>query len=79
MSKLQTLEQACVPLSAPDHMHHARARRYWENESADKAAFCGVTALAYLAAFALAGGYRLVAFDSDYLRFDGLNLPQLAV
>ncbi len=31
---------------------------------------------AYLAAFALAGGYRLVSFDRDFLRFRpyGLNL-----
>ncbi|MFN3178663.1 MAG: TA system VapC family ribonuclease toxin [Thermus sp.] len=29
---------------------------------------------AYLAAFALAGGYRLVTFDRDFLRFPGLNL-----
>lgn len=29
---------------------------------------------AYLAAFALAGGYRLVTFDQGFLRFPGLNL-----
>ena len=33
---------------------------------------------AYLAAFALAGGHRLVAFDSDFQRFTGLNFLHLA-
>ena len=130
-----------VPLSAPDHVHHARARRYWESESSGKVAFCRVTVLAllrhlsnprimghavqsgseawqayenwlslreiallaepealdkhlkhlshslelgptlwtdaYLAAFALAGGFRLVAFDSDFHRFPGLNFLHL--
>jgi uncharacterized protein len=37
-----------VPLSAPDHVHHLRARRYWESESADNLAFCRVTGLALL-------------------------------
>jgi toxin-antitoxin system PIN domain toxin len=29
---------------------------------------------AYLAAFALGAGYRLVSFDGDFTRFDGLEL-----
>lgn len=33
---------------------------------------------AYLAAFAMAGGLRLVTFDRDFRRFDGLNLLQLS-
>jgi len=37
-----------IPLSAPDHVHHARARRYWNEEAADELAFCRVTALALL-------------------------------
>ena len=37
-----------VPLSAPDHVHHARARRYWDEEAAGELAFCRVTALALL-------------------------------
>ena len=37
-----------VPLSAPDHVHHARARRYWDEEAAGDLAFCRVTALALL-------------------------------
>jgi uncharacterized protein len=37
-----------VPLCAPDHTHHKRARRYWEIEAAEKVAFCRVTALALL-------------------------------
>lgn len=37
-----------VPLSAPDHEHHPRARRYWQSESGDQLAFCRVTALALL-------------------------------
>jgi uncharacterized protein len=37
-----------LPLSAPDHVHHARARRYWDEEAADELAFCRVTALALL-------------------------------
>jgi predicted nucleic acid-binding protein len=32
---------------------------------------------AYLAAFAKAGGLRLVSFDGDFSRFDGLDLLQL--
>ncbi len=130
-----------VPLCAPDHVHHERARRYWETEAAPRIAFCRVTALAllrhltnprimqhavqtsaaawdtyehwlalpeiaflsdppqlhdrlrqlsqsvnlgpalwtdaYLAAFAMAGGYRLVAFDADFRRFPGLDLLHL--
>ena len=37
-----------VPLSAADHVHHTRARRYWDEEAADALAFCRVTALALL-------------------------------
>jgi len=37
-----------LPLSAPDHPHHSRARRYWFEESADQVVFCRVTALALL-------------------------------
>jgi uncharacterized protein len=33
---------------------------------------------AYLAAFAVGGGLRLVSFDRDFARFDGLDLLQLA-
>ena len=32
---------------------------------------------AYLAAFALAGGFRMVAFDSDFDRFQGLHFLHL--
>jgi uncharacterized protein len=32
---------------------------------------------AYLAAFAQAGGMRLVSFDGDFTRFDGLDLLRL--
>jgi predicted nucleic acid-binding protein len=32
---------------------------------------------AYLAAFAIAGGHRLVAFDQGFRRFAGLDLLQL--
>ncbi len=37
-----------LPLSAPDHVHHRRALRYWEDESADRLAFCRITALGLL-------------------------------
>lgn len=37
-----------VPLCAPDHVHHRRARRYWDEEAADELALCRVTALALL-------------------------------
>ena len=131
-----------LPLSAPDHVHHARARQYWDVESADTLAFCRVTALAllrlltnprvlgdavldgavawealetwlatprvtylpesagldqvlggwaseidirgghwtdaYLAAFAVSSGSRLVTFDTDFGRFGGLPLLHLA-
>jgi predicted nucleic acid-binding protein len=33
---------------------------------------------AYLAAFAIAGGFRLVSFDADFRRFSGLELLQIA-
>ena len=35
-------------LSAPEHVHYPRARRYWDEESASELAFCRVTALALL-------------------------------
>jgi len=130
-----------LPLSAPDHVHYARARRYWEDEAADELAFCRVTALAllrlltnprilgeavldgegawhaletwlhvprvallgepagldhflgqwagqlnlragrwtdaYLAAFARASDSRLVAFDSDFERYSGVEFLHL--
>jgi toxin-antitoxin system PIN domain toxin len=37
-----------IALSAPDHVHHARARRYWDDESVDEIVFCRLTALALL-------------------------------
>ncbi len=37
-----------LPLSAPEHAHYHRARRYWDVESARELAFCRVTALALL-------------------------------
>lgn len=37
-----------LPLSAPDHEHHDRARRYWVEEAVEEFAFCRVTALALL-------------------------------
>ncbi len=37
-----------IPLSAPEHVHYPRARRYWDEESASELAFCRVTALALL-------------------------------
>lgn len=130
-----------LPLSAPDHVHHERALRYWYEEASEKLAFCRVTALAllrhltnrrimgtaaldgasawqalrrwlqvpgvelvreppgvdewldrwsrardivgghwtdaYLAAFAAAGGYRLVAFDGDFGRYPGVPFLHL--
>ncbi len=130
-----------LPLSAPDHVHYARARRYWDDEAASELAFCRVTALellrhltnprilgnaalggdaawralrtwlalpqitflsepagldellgqwarqldlrgtrwsdAYLAAFAAASGCRLVAFDSDFKVYPGVEFLYL--
>lgn len=130
-----------LPLSAPDHVHHSRALRYWEEESADELAFCRVTALAllrhltnprilgdaalggaaawqalatwlavprvsllreppgvdellahwgpaldtrggawtdaYLAAFSVASGCRLVAFNGDFYRYPGVEFLHL--
>ncbi|HWP62869.1 MAG TPA: TA system VapC family ribonuclease toxin [Candidatus Binatia bacterium] len=37
-----------LPLSVPDHVHHERARQYWDREAADEVMFCRVTALAFL-------------------------------
>jgi toxin-antitoxin system PIN domain toxin len=130
-----------IPLSAPDHVHHPRALRYWQEEATDELAFCRITALAllrhltnprvlgeaalsgaaawealetwlavprvtwlqeppgvneflrgwssgldplggewtdaYLAAFAAAAGCRLVAFDSDFARYAGVEFLHL--
>lgn len=132
-----------LPLSAPDHVHHRRALKYWEQEAAQELAFCRVTALAllrhltnprilgpaaldgaaawralatwlavpgirlleepaglddwlgrwsaeldvrggqwtdaYLAAFAVASGCRLVAFDDDFRRYRGVDFLHLRV
>ena len=37
-----------LPLSVPDHVHHRRARRYWDEQRAGQAAFCRMTKLALL-------------------------------
>jgi uncharacterized protein len=37
-----------LPLSVPDHVHHARALRYWQEEASDEMAFCRITALALI-------------------------------
>ena len=130
-----------LPLSAPEHVHYPRARRYWDEESASELAFCRVTALAllrhltnakilgeaaldggaawqaletwlavpqitllaeppgldellaqwaekldlrtaqwtdaYLAAFAMASGARLVAFDGGFRRYPGIEFLHL--
>ena len=132
-----------LPLSAPEHVHHLRARRYWDEEAASELAFCRITVLgllrhltngkilgkaaldggaawhaletwlqvpqitllkeprgldellaqwaskldlrkgewtdAYLAAFALASGCRLIAFDSDFHRYPGIDFLHLKV
>lgn len=131
-----------LPLSAPDHVHHPLARRFWDQEASDRLVLCRVSSLgflrlltnrsvmgdstlagaaawaalqawrssprvatmaepagldevlgawaesadiraghwtdAYLAAFALAGGCRLVTFDGDFRRFPGLTWLRLA-
>ena len=131
-----------LAFSIADHVHHERARRYWDTESAETVAFCRITALgflrlstnakvmagspmtvteawlayialrrapeielvpepsrceilleqialdtdlpprmwtdAYLAAFAISGGMRLVSFDADFARFDALDLLLLS-
>jgi uncharacterized protein len=130
-----------LPLSAPDHVHYARARHYWDHEARQELAFCRMTALAllrhltndrilgeaaldgaaawqalrtwmavprisllsepagldelleqwagqldlrggrwtdaYLAAFAVASGGRLVAFDGDFLDYPGVEFLHL--
>lgn len=130
-----------VALVATDHVHHERALRYWQEESAETVAFCRITALAflrlvtnahvmqhavltsgeawalwqewlrlpevsflnepvgmdeqlgqfsrvmsirprlwtdaYLAAFAIAGGHRIVTFDEDFRKFVRLDLLRL--
>jgi toxin-antitoxin system PIN domain toxin len=130
-----------LPLSAPDHVHYSRARRYWDDEAADELVFCRITAMAllrhltsprilgeaaldggaawraletwlalpqisllgepvgldellrqwarhldlragqwtdaYIAAFSVTSGSRLVAFDSDFRRYPGVELLHL--
>jgi len=48
MTSLPDLLDASVwiALSAPEHVHDARARRYWDEEAADDLVFCRATALA---------------------------------
>jgi toxin-antitoxin system PIN domain toxin len=130
-----------LPLCAPEHVHHIRALRYWDEESAEELAFCRVTALAllrhltsarilgnaalnggaawraletwlalpqitflaeppgldellaewagkldlragrwtdaYLAAFAIASGCRVIAFDGDFHSYPGVEFLHL--
>lgn len=37
-----------LALSAPDHAHYPRARRYWDDEAAGELAFCRATELGFL-------------------------------
>jgi len=37
-----------IALSAPGHVHHARARKYWNEEADEELLFCRATALALL-------------------------------
>lgn len=37
-----------LALADPDHVHHDRARHYWESEAAQEIAFCRVTMLGFL-------------------------------
>ena len=37
-----------LALADPDHEHHARAKRYWETESASRLSFCRITMLGLL-------------------------------
>lgn len=37
-----------LALTVADHPHHDRARRYWNEESAERIAFCRITALGFL-------------------------------
>ena len=37
-----------LAISVPDHPHHARARRYWHEEAADRIWFCRITCLGYV-------------------------------
>jgi len=33
-----------VPLGAPDHVHHRRARQYWDHEAGEELVFCRLVA-----------------------------------
>ena len=37
-----------LALGVPDHAHHERAKRYWDEESAAEVGFCRITALAFV-------------------------------
>src|SRR5690348_597886 len=37
-----------LALAAEDHVHHKRARKYWESEAGAEVAFCRVTMLGFL-------------------------------
>ena len=37
-----------LALTTPDHVHHKRAVRYWEQDAAEQILFCTVTALGLL-------------------------------
>jgi uncharacterized protein len=69
-----------LPLSAPDHVHYVRARRYWDDEAADQLAFCRVTGLALLRQLTnrkIMGGAALDATTAWLALQTWLALPQV--
>ena len=70
-----------LALSIKEHPHHDSAKAYWSDLSFARIWFCRVTKHltdAYLAAFAVCAGLRLVTFDKDFERFEGLRLLRLS-
>jgi uncharacterized protein len=71
-----------LPLSAPDHVHYARARRYWDHEAAQELVFCRITALALLRHLTNPRILGQAALDGDRAwraLHTWLALPQIAL
>ena len=65
-----------LALACPDHSHHHQALHYCQQPVVSMGSAELPPRLcteAYLAALAIANGWRLVRFDRDFERFEGLE------
>jgi len=71
-----------VALVVADHVHHERALRNWQEESAEKVAFCRVAALAFLRLVTNAHVMQhavLTSSEAWALLQEWLKLPEVSV